>query len=54
MYDAEEEAWREAMRLQERRIIDEALQRFIEDYQPEASPTIIRLAFEAGWRAAKQ
>ena len=54
MYDAEEEAWRELARKQEQQRLDEALERFINDYKPEASPSLIRVAFEAGWRAAKQ
>jgi hypothetical protein len=54
MYDAEEEAWRELARKQEQQRLDEALERFINDYKPEASPSLIRVAFEAGWRAAKE
>lgn len=54
MYDAEEEAWRELARRQEQQRLDEALQRFMQEYKPEASPTLIRVAFEAGWRAAKE
>ena len=54
MYDAEEEAWRELARKQDQQRLDEALERFINDYKPEASPSLIRVAFEAGWRAAKE
>lgn len=54
MYDAEEEAWRELARRQEQQRIDEALQRWMEQTKPEASPKLIREAFLAGWRAAKE
>lgn len=54
MYDAEEEAWKELARRKEQQRLDEALEKFMHEYKPEASPTLIRVAFEAGWKAAKE
>lgn len=54
MYDAEEEAWKELARRKEQQRLDEALERFMHEYKPEASPTLIKVAFEAGWKAAKE
>jgi len=54
MYDAEEEAWKELARRKEKQRLDEAFERFMHEHKPEASPAVIKAAFQAGWEAAKE
>jgi hypothetical protein len=54
MYDAEEEAWKDLARQQDLQRMDEAFRRYMEQNKPEASPSLVREAFAAGWRARSE
>ena len=53
MYDSEEEAWRDLEKRKERERFEDAFAEFMDRCKPEASPAVVRLAFEAGWLARR-